>query len=133
MKGFIRSVAVHAFAIWFIAQNIGGISYNNDVKILFLGAAALALANMFLKPLLNIFLLPFNLITLGLFRWVANVVTLYVATTLVSGLSISAFVYPGLVTPWFIIPEISFPLFAAFIAVSFFLSIATSFIFWLIH
>jgi putative membrane protein len=133
VKKFARSIAIHAFAIWLISQNIGGISFNNEFRNLILGASALAVANTFLKPLLNIFLLPFNLITLGLFRWVTNVVTLYLATVLVPGLSISAFTFPGFATAWLIIPEMHFPLFAAFIVISFLLSVVVSFIFWLIH
>lgn len=133
MKGFLRSLAVHAFVIWLIAQNLGGITYNNDFRILILGATALTITNSFLKPVINIFLLPLNLMTLGLFRWVTNVVTLYVSTLLVSGFSVVAFTYPGLTTSWFIIPSIHFPLLGAFVVVSFFLSLVASFIFWIIH
>lgn len=133
MKGFLRSLAVHAFVIWLVAQNLGGITYRNDFGILILGATALTIANSFLKPIINIFLLPLNLMTLGLFRWVANVATLYISTLLVSGFSVVAFTYQGLTTNWFIIPSIHFPLFGAFIIVAFFISLVASFIFWLIH
>lgn len=129
MKRLLRSFVIHFFAIWFIARNVGGIDYQNNVQYLALGALALMVADMLLKPLINLLLLPFNLVTLGLFRWISGVVTFYVATTLVRGFSIVAFTYPGIHSNLFIIPSLSFSAFGAFIVVSFLVSFITSFLF----
>ena len=127
----LRSFFIHTFALWFIATNIGGIDYGNDLKILALGGIALSLADMLLKPLINLLLLPFNLITLGLFRWVSGLITLYIATTAVSGFSIVPFTYQGFNSSLIVIPQIPFLGFTSYIIVAFLISFITSFFFWL--
>lgn len=131
MKRLLRSFVIHFVALWIVATFIGGISYGNNFQYLALAAGALMLADMLLRPLLNLLLLPFNLVTLGIFRWVSGVVTFYIATTLVKGFSIVPFTYPGLHTNLFIIPAISFSAFSAFIAVAFLVSFVTSVLFWI--
>lgn len=132
MKRFLRSLVIHLFALWFVAQNIGGVDYQNSPYILTLGALALTITDSVLKPIINIFLLPFNLVTLGVFRWVSNVVTFYIATLLVSGFSIVTFTFKGLATPWFIIPEFYLSTLWAYVFVAFVISFITSLIFWII-
>lgn len=133
MKRLLRSFAIHFLVLWFIAKNIGGVEYGNDLRILAYGAVALTFADFLLKPLINILLLPFNLVTLGVFRWVSNVITLYIATALVPGFSVVAFVYKGLATNFLVIPSLELSLFPAYIAISFAISIFSSFLFWLVH
>ena len=56
-----------------------------------LGAAVLALANAFLKPLLTILTFPIILITLGLFYFVLNVAMLALAEWIAPDFSIDGF------------------------------------------
>src|SRR5688572_12173068 len=102
MKGLLRSFVIHAGILWFVATNVGGIEYSDDIKILLGGAFALTLVDALIKPLINLLLLPFNLITLGTFRWVSSVIALYLTTLVVPGFAIRAFTYPGLATEYFI-------------------------------
>ena len=53
----------------------------------------LVLANKLLRPLLNLLLLPLNLITLGLFRWVTNVLVFYLVTLVSPYLSVTGFTF----------------------------------------
>lgn len=133
MKTLLRSLIVHSIVLWFIATQIGGINYSNDFKILFLGALALTLVDSLIKPFINLLLLPFNLITLGTFRWISSVFSLYLSTLFVPGFSIAAFKYAGLVTTFFIIPPFSLSLFGAYILIGILVSILVSLLFWLIH
>lgn len=133
IKHFLRSFVFHAFAIYFVAQNIGGISYNGDLGVLALAGVALSLVEAFVRPILNLLLLPFNLITLGAFRWIVNVFTLYLTTLLIRGFSVAPFTYPGSNISGFIIPGTEFSLVWAYIAVSLSISIISSFLFWLVH
>lgn len=133
IKNFLRSFAIHTLAIWLVAQNLGGLEYGGDFKILALAGLALTLVDSFIKPILNLLLLPFNLITLGTFRWVVNVFTLYIATLLVRGFSLVSFSYSGANIGGFIIPSADFSVFWAYIAVAFSISVISSLLFWLIH
>ena len=129
MKRFLRSFFIHLFVVWFVANSFGGIDYQHNLQFLALGALALTFADSLLKPLINLLLLPFNLVTLGLFRWISGVVTLYIATTLVRGFSIVPFTYPGFQSNLFILPAMTFSPLLAFIVVSFVISFVSSFLF----
>lgn len=133
MKRVIRAFAIYALILWFLATYIGGIEFGNDAKILLSGALALTLAELFLKPIINLLLLPFNLVTLGVFRWVSNGLMLYIATLLVPGFLLAPFTYPGFSSNLFIIPSVQLGLVGAYIFLSFTLSIIASFVFWLVH
>lgn len=133
MKGLLRSFIIHAGILWFVASNVGGIEYANDIKILLGGAFALTLVDALIKPLINLLLLPFNLVTLGTFRWVSSVFALYLTTLVVPGFAIRAFNYPGLATEFFIIPSLSLSLLGAYILIAILVSFLVSFFFWILH
>lgn len=133
MKAFVRSFAIHAAVLWFIASNVGGLEFGNDPKILLSGALALTLVDALIKPLINLLLLPFNLITLGTFRWVSSVAALYLTTLVVPGFAIRAFVYPGLATSYFIIPSLTLSLLGAYILIAILVSFFVSLLFWILH
>lgn len=131
LKKSLRSFAIHTTAIYLVSQNLGGIAYGNDVSMLALAGIALTLVDSFVKPLLNLLLLPFNLITLGTFRWVVNVFTLYITTLLVRGFSVTAFSYSGANLGGFIIPPMDFSTFWAYVVVALSLAFISSLLFWL--
>lgn len=54
-------------------------------------ALVLALLNFFVKPILTILTLPITLLTIGLFLLVINALVVYMASGLVSGISIDSF------------------------------------------
>src|SRR3989344_3428256 len=93
----LRSVAINLAAIYITAQALSPVIYIvGGVKTLFLAAVAIAGVNLFVRPIVNLLLFPINLVTLGTFRWVANLATLYLVTWMVPGLQIHPFTFPGL-------------------------------------
>ena len=133
MKGLLRSFIVHTAVLWFIAANVGGIEFANDPKILLSASLALTLVDTLIKPFINLLLLPFNLVTLGVFRWVSSVAALYLTTLLVQGFVIKAFAYPGLATEYFIIPSLTLSVLGAYILIAILVSFTVSLLFWLLH
>lgn len=87
---------------------------------------------MIAKPIINLLLLPVNLVTFGLFRWVSTVAVLYIVTLIIPGFSISDFNFGGYTSLWIDLPVIYFVGFWAYLAFSFLHSLFTSFIYWLI-
>ncbi|MCD8482480.1 MAG: phage holin family protein [Verrucomicrobia bacterium] len=67
-----------------------GIEYT-DNKTLFVVVVLFSLFNMFLKPLLILFALPFVIMTLGLGLWVINALLLYMTGALVDGFTVASF------------------------------------------
>lgn len=132
MKGLLRSFVVHTIVLWFIATYVGGIVFGADPKTLAMGALVLTLMDALIKPFINLLLLPFNLVTLGTFRWISSVFTLYVSTLLVPGFSVVGFKYAGLTTDFFIIPAFGLSLLWAYIALAILISFFVSLIFWLL-
>ena len=131
MKTLLRSVFVNGLALWWAAILIPGLLVKGELKTLLLAAVALMVLNKTVIPLIKLFLLPINLITLGLLGWVANVVTLFIITRLVPGVGIVGFSFTGFELNGFIVPSITFSVFAVYILASLGISVINSVIRWL--
>ena len=129
MRKLLRSFVFNLAALWLVAKNLEGVSYTGGYQTLLLTALALTAVNLLVKPLINLLLLPINLVTLGTFRWLVNVATLYLVTLLVPQFKIGAFVFPGFSYQGFIIPPIQLGTFWVYVLVSLFISLITSFLF----
>ncbi|MGA2968142.1 MAG: phage holin family protein [Candidatus Levyibacteriota bacterium] len=132
MKGFIRNVLFNAFAIFLISQVVSGVKVTGGLPTYLFGGVALTILLIFLKPVLNILSLPLNIITLGLFSFVTNIIIFYLLTVIVPGISITAFTFSGLSYSGFVIPSFYFNIIFAFLIVSFLQSITVSFLTWLV-
>ena len=132
MKNFLRNTLFNSFAIFAISQVLPGVKVEGGLITYFLGGVALTLLLVLLRPILNILTLPLNIVTLGFFSFLTNVIIFYLLTLFVTGISITSFTYPGLSYAGFVIPRIYFNTLFAFILVSFLQSVIVSFINWLI-
>lgn len=72
MIGFIIRTIVIAIGVAAVAYIYPSISYGDDLQTLAVVAVILGLLNAFVKPVLKIFALPLNMMTLGLFGVVIN-------------------------------------------------------------
>lgn len=131
MKTLIRSFLINVFALWLISQIAGGLIFAKGNETLFITAAALGLFNLFIRPLINILLLPINILTLGTFRWLVNVITLYLMTLIVPGFKISGFHFAGFAYQGVVIPALDLGPILALVAISFLLSFIAGFLSWL--
>ncbi|QQS38450.1 phage holin family protein [Candidatus Woesebacteria bacterium] len=131
MKRIFRHFLIEALALYFINKNVNGLIFDGGLKTFALASAAITLATLFGKPVINVLLLPLNLVTFGLFRWVSSAIALYLVTLLVDGFRVAAFNYGGYVSKWLEIPSVSLRGIPAFIAFSFLISLLTSFLHWL--
>ena len=77
-------------------------------------------------------MLPINLISFGLFRWVSSAIALYLVTLVVDGFQIVKFHFGGFSSVWFDLPNFTFEGVAAIISFSLLLSLIASFIYWLV-
>lgn len=131
MKRIIRIFFVSLLAIWLAAKLIGGFSYEGGPQTLILAAAAFTVINIFIRPLLRLFFLPLNILTLGLFSWVVNVLVLYLLVLIISQVNIQAFDFPGFSRQGFIIPAMHLTFLATLIVSSFVISGISGFFNWL--
>lgn len=133
MRRILKHYLVDTISLYFIYKTFNGVYLQNLPQTLLLAGVGLMISSLLIKPLINVLLIPVNLVTFGLFRWVSSAITLYIVTLVVPGFSIIGFDFAGFTSKWIDIPALALPPgILAFIAVSFVLSIVTSLIYWLI-
>lgn len=132
MKRILRMLAVNYLCLWLVAQGLKSVNYQGDWQILFLAAATLAAINLGIKPIINLLLLPLTILTLGAFRWVINILGLYLVALVVPGFSIQPFEFPGLSYQGLVIPPFSASLLYSYIITSLIISLTTTLVYWLI-
>jgi len=89
MKKFIKTLCLISFSL--ITHNYfsKNLIFNQEIVTLIKVAAVLTIFELILKPILKIILLPINLLTLGLFRVIINVLGLYLAVYLIGDFQVS--------------------------------------------
>ncbi|MFH1241073.1 MAG: phage holin family protein [Pseudomonadota bacterium] len=90
MKGLLVRWLVLTVAIIFASYLISGIHVSGFFSALF-AAAILGILNVFFRPILLIFTLPINIMTLGLFTFVINALILKMASGVISGFEVHGF------------------------------------------
>lgn len=128
LKFFIES----SVSLYLVSLLASGLVFEKGLTTIMITGVALAIATLIIKPVINILLLPLNLITFGLFRWVGYAVALYVVTLIVPGFKIMDFVFKGLNTYWLAIPSVTLHGILAYIVFSFIISITSSILDWLL-
>lgn len=87
----LSTVASFYVAGYFLA----GFKIDNTWSAYLIASLVFVIFNFFLSPIIKLLLLPINLLTLGLFRWLSNVLVLYLFDLIYDGINIVAFTYPG--------------------------------------
>lgn len=133
MKTLLRYFLINLVSLAITTKVVTGLTYSGGFKSLVFGAIAFMLINFLLVPLLKILFLPLNLLTLGLFAWLTNVLALYALTTIVSDFQLMPFTFEGFVYNGFVIPPYEISTFFVAVIASFIIGIITHFLQWLYH
>jgi len=133
MKTILRIILINFTSLWATTQILPGLSYSGGIKTLFLGALAFAVINILLIPILRILLLPLNLMTIGIFSWISNVLALFVLINFVPQFKLIPFYFTGAEINGFIIPSINLSILWVAIIASCIIGIITHFLQWLSH
>lgn len=131
MKSLIRSFLVNALALWLVSQIGQGLFFAKGIETLLLTAVVLGLFNSFVRPLINILLLPINILTLGTLRWLVNVGTLFVVTLIIPDFKIFGFHFSGLTFQGIVLPPVDLGPVLALVVVSLLISFISGFLFWM--
>lgn len=131
MKSILRHFLINLGALWLTTQILPAISLTGGVRGLLIGALAFMIANILLVPILKILLLPLNLLTLGLFAWLSNVLALYFLVNVVPYFKVGVYNFSGIYWEGFSIPSVDLTVFQVVIVASFILSFIINFANWL--
>jgi len=131
MKSILRNFFINFLAFWLIATFFSAIDFSGRISVLLFASFVLSVANLLVKPILNLIFLPLNLITMGGFRWIVNVIVLYLVTLFIPEFTIKPFEFPGFQFGGFVVPPLHFNLFWTYILISFFLSLISNIIYFL--
>ena len=123
MKNLIRQSLINAFSLFTVASFFSGLIIPENLLDLIWVGAIFTLITVLVKPLIKLFLLPINLITIGLFRWLASVIVLFLLVRIVDTISIIAFTSSPISKGGFSIPSIHLTSTLSLVLVSFLLSL----------
>ncbi len=133
MKTLLRYFLINLASLFITTKYIPGLVYTGGAKSLVIGSLAFMLINFILVPLLKILFLPLNLLTLGLFAWLINVLALYALTTIVSDFQLLPFNFAGATVAGVIIPPMELTTFWVAVVASLLIGVITHFLQWLVH
>jgi putative membrane protein len=115
MKGIAKNTIFNAMSLYILSQLISGVRITGGFQAVLLSGLILTILNIVLKPIISLFSMPLNMITLGLFSFITNAILLYILTIFVPNISVSSFTFHGYSFAGFIVPVIKFNTIYAFI------------------
>ncbi len=133
MKTLLRYFLINLVSLYLTTRFLPGLQFTGGIKSLAIGGVTFMLINFILVPLLKILFLPLNLLTVGLFSWLGNVLALYALTTIVSEFDLTPYYFPGTTLAGVNIPAMELTTFWVAVLASLVISIITHFLQWLAH
>lgn len=132
VKGILRSFLINLGAIWATSQILPSLVITGGLKGLIMGVLAFMAANILLVPLIKVLLLPLNLLTLGIFAWLSNVLALYFLVNIIPSFKVYPYHFAGFYSGGFTIPEFDLTVIQVVIVASFIIGCIIHLIHWLI-
>lgn len=111
MRSLIFKLLGTGLSLYITDRLIDGFTIETTWQALLLASVVFLLVNVIIKPIIKILLLPINLITLGLFHWLINVIVLYIFDFLYTGVTIEAYQFAGFSSNLLSLPPMYFSLF----------------------
>jgi len=133
MKFLLRNTVIYAFTLFLLPQILPGIKIEGDFLVLLISGFILTVMFLILKPIVNIISIPLNIMTLGLFSALVNVLILYLLTVFVPNISIVPFQFSGVSFAGFSIPAWHLGLFFAYFAIGIVLALISGFLRWIVR
>lgn len=131
IKTALRNYLINLVILWGVTENFPGLSYTGGFQTLLIGALGLMGMNIIIIPLLKVVFLPLNILTLGIFTWVINVIALYLLTTILPQFKLVPYAFPGGIYLGVNLPPQNLTVLWVAIIASFMIGFASHFLHWL--
>ncbi len=133
MKRLIRKLILTIFCLWLVTRIFPQalqFTTNFDTGLLVTSLVIMFL-DLLIKPVINLILLPLNLITLGTFRWVTLIAVFWLADYILPSFTINTFTSPAFTIYGFSVPAFTFAGILSYVAIGLFINLIMSVILWL--
>ena len=88
----VLNLLVNGFAVFIASRLLPGIHIDGFFTAIIV-AIGLAIVNMFIKPIVLLLTLPFNILTLGLFTFIINGLMVILVSTFIPGFKVDSFLW----------------------------------------
>ncbi len=133
MKRVLRIFIIQSVTLYIVSQIAQGMEFEKGFQSLILTGLALTVASFLVKPIVNLLLIPINLLTFNLFRFVGNAITLYLIDLVLPEFKISAFHFAGMNSNFLFLPEIVIIFPISYLAFSLLISVVSGILHWLVR
>lgn len=133
MRNILKSFLINAVALYVLTVIVPAFKISGGLNSFLTAGATLTALNLLVKPILNLLLLPINLLTLGFFRWASGVLIIWLLTKLTPGLTIANYSFAGFNYQGFIVPPAQFNVLWTLVIGSFMMSIITTLLDWVFY
>lgn len=132
MKRFLRAFVIELFALYAVSNIASGLVFQDQTKGFVITAAALAAAGYFIKPIINILILPITLATMGILKFISHAIVLYIVDIALNQFQVTGFNFSGLQSNIVDLPAITYQNnVLSYLAFALLLSMFTSSLHWL--
>lgn len=95
MRSLIVKIIATMVSFYITSSLVAGFKIEPTWQSYLIAALIFLLFNLLVTPLIKLLLLPINLLTLGLFRWITQVLVIYLFDILYTGITISSYYFAG--------------------------------------
>ncbi len=131
MKKLFRNYLINLAALLLASMIIPGLVFEGGFTSYLYASGVFMVINMLVVPLLKVMFLPLNLLTLGVFSWIVNVLALYLLTKIVPELNLIPFEFYGANLAGIIVPPMHLNVLMVAIVASFVIGFTSHFLSWL--
>lgn len=128
MRKLIVKILGTAASFYVASYFLAGFKIDPTWSAYLIASVVFVIFNFLLSPIIKLLLLPINLLTLGLFRWLTGVLVLYLFDLLYDGIRIVSFIYPGYTSAFISLPSGPLALFWVLVLASLLMSLTYSLI-----
>jgi len=126
MRNFIIRILATAAALYVNSYLIAGYQIQDTWQAYLIASIVFIIFNAIASPIIKILLLPINLLTLGLLRWLTNVIVLYLFDLIYQGVTITGYDFVGYSSSLLSLPPMHISLFWTLVLSSFVISLTYS-------
>lgn len=131
MRFLLRNIVLYSLSLFAIEYLFTGVTIRGGISTYLIGGLVLTILYYTLRPILQLLTFPLNMATLGIFSLFINTFILYIISVLLPNISISPFTFQGASFLGFVIPQMYFNAFFAYVICALVISCITTAASWL--